>query len=198
MGSSAVQQAIALLQDRRTEAAQQAETLAREIAEIDGALRSLGVPRADVVSTDVLASTSGQVADPAAGSGAFVTTTVKSVRSAAQELLDSTPRALSMDEIVSALDGEMRGDRKPERFRAALRTALWTLRNDGLVVQAGFGRNISHKWATDAEGPAVTGPSVDTPNPAEGGDADGTGDHRDLDPNQGHRDHGRGASPLAG
>ncbi len=55
--------------------------------------------------------------------------------------------------------------------------------------------------STNAESPAVdaAGLSVVTiHDSSEGGDADGTGDHRDHDPSQGHRDHAGGAPAVGG
>jgi hypothetical protein len=81
---------------------------------------------------------------------------------------------------------------------SVLRTALRRAVQSGSAARRDSqGRGYEYATPTNAESPAATGLSVvpDHDSP-EGGEADGTGDHRDHDPHQGHRDHAGGAPSV--
>jgi len=193
MPSAAIKQAVALLRERRDEAAHELASLTGEIAEIDGALRSLGAADIAVTIPDSLARQSPrQTVSASARQAALVR---RSMRNFVRQYMEQTPRALSVNEIAEGLGAEVRGTRSDDRYRSAIRTALWNLRTEGAVEQAGNGLNIARKWLTDAEGPAATGPSDHATSSAGGG---GTSEatHQDHDPIPGWDDRHGGDSPV--
>jgi hypothetical protein len=176
MTSTAVQQAIALLRERRTEALTQIDSLRSEVSEIDGALISLGAAPASLVLAD---------AEPVNDSNlSRVAGRTSSVRGAVLGLLESAPRSFTIPEIADLIADSAQGERSPKQFRSTIRTALWTLRQDSLVVSGEGGQHRAAKWARDAEAPAGTGASDLTSTPTEGGE------DRDTE-----TDHHRGALP---
>lgn len=155
------------MRDRHGEATALRSALDAEIAEIEGALSALGARSllestpADAVSTGT--ATAGETPSRKRQAG-------KSTRGAVRELLDLGPRAFDNREVADTLD-HLRGDRSNDGWRAAIRTAMWTLRNDGHAALTDDGKTISVKWLKDTEGPAVTGPSDDAGTDTEGGEA---------------------------
>lgn len=190
MSSPAVQEAVSLLRSRRDQARREALALTREAEEITGALRSLGADD----GAPVVAPAEDTETRPAG----------KAVRPAVLELLESVPRSMTIDEIVGMLNGSVRAGRSNAQFRSTIRTALWTLKNDGLIVATHErGAHIASKWVPqDTEGPARdAGPSVPDPADQEGGSARGTDSVRVHDEGSSwpasHRVHDLGA-PVVG
>lgn len=191
MGSSAVDQAVTILRDRHQEAVKIRDELTAEIATISDALDRLGyaveTPRPDLAY---------------ASEGEWVTIEAKfSIRAAVQEKLDAAPAGLTNDDLVRVL-ATMQGSRDAGSFRAAIRTAVWQLRQNKVAITQD-GRHFSTKWRTNADGPAVTGPSDQEALVKEGGEANGQANHGDH-PLQGwndshHRDPALlGLNPRAG
>jgi hypothetical protein len=193
MTSAAVQQAVTLLRERRIQAKREIESLTNEVDEIEAALRSLGALEAS--------PTAARVADPAAAVPRTALSS-KTVRGAVLELLQSSPQALSVAQIVGALGPEMKQTRSDDQFRSTVRTALWTLRNDKWIDNPSRGLHRASKWATnDARDPAATGSLVagslvgSTPmNGAAGGESDAHPTPHDHQPARRDVDRNLGAS----
>lgn len=97
--------------------------------------------------------------------------------------------------IVDSL--KQQGNTSPEN---SVRSLLTKMVKDGVLINPSRGayQLADAEAVTDAESAAATALSVLPTRPLEGGEADGTGDHRDLDPHQGHRDHSGGAPAVVG
>ena len=160
MSSSTIDQAVDLLLLRRTEAMSERDTLTDEIDRITDALRTLGVDDTPTVYAYGLdpfhvaarVETRPSV-QPTSANG--------SVRSAVLALLNGEHRLLSTNDIVNELRA-YQGDREDAQFRSTIRTALWSLRNDGAVDRAGQNRYRATKWRTGGDTSNPEAPTAGT------------------------------------
>ena len=155
MISSAVQQAVQLLQSKLGELApktaairnqiksleQQLEALSKEEAEITQALTQLGAPTKPT-RTETFVRGVVEVLEAASDT--------LSVRAAVQRLLEGTPKAFDTQAIALAVAPVVQG-RPEERLRGAVRTALWQLRNKNIIVSREDGTHVAVKWIALAE-----------------------------------------------
>lgn len=93
------------------------------------------------------------------------------------------------------------GDDLPDPL-AVVKTSLRRMESDPRTeverMPEDHGRGYLYRIPSNAESAVPAALSVVPIRiPMEGGEADGTGDHRDHDPNQGHRDHAGGAPSVA-
>ena len=170
MTSTAVQEAVALLRQRYGEAEAERRKLTEEMADISAALRALG---AEDAAPD---SDSSVLADADAPPS-------KSVRASVLELLEAGPTVLTIKEIMNRVR-DVQGERDEAHFRSVIRTSLWTLRNEGLVVSPERGRHAAARWfPKNASDPADTGSDVGN------GPADGVGGENSHEASPASHDH---------
>lgn len=77
-----------------------------------------------------------------------------------------------LDGLVEQLKETHQGDREDEQFRGTIRTALWTLRKEGIIVAAkGKGNHIGVKWLPENASAPESGAEVAVPTSGAGGDS---------------------------
>lgn len=176
--SPIVQKAVDLLSTRYLE-------LKDELEEVGNALSALGYVNDDGVirRRDELPDVLTSITLDRTPLTAQAFATRPGVRTAVQGLLESEPRTLHLDAVVSRLR-PLYEDRAPDKFRANVRSALHQLKGSGAAVAAGRGLYRAAKWPTDAASPTETvGLADGLEQMPEGGEhTDGQGSHHD------HRD----------
>ncbi len=163
---------------------------AAERDRIDERIRALDVLIAQE-SKSLTASVAGLTSNPGFGSGGAVTPAALPLPAAVTEALTRHGGALGFPDLLAAVS-QIQGQGVNEK---SLRGTLPRMEREGKLVKPQRG---IYALPTNAESPAATGLSVVPDHaPPEGGEANGTGDHRDHDPHQGHRDHVGGAPSIA-
>lgn len=126
----------------------------------------------------------------------------RSVRAAVQDILDAQDVWYSTADLTAMIRKVMGDDRTADKIKSNVRSSLWSLRKQGLIVAKDHTYKAT-KWLTDtdaASGDSETA-SGSIPADKEGGgtngiDADRVRDHHSLG-TAGDRDHGIGA-PVVG
>ena len=160
--SPAIRQAGELLNNRRTELQRSVAEFGREIDEISAALRNLGVKDATAGAFAVTAT--AESGKPGA------TPSRRSVRTVVRDVLESDDSEFDNQEIVKAIQSTF-GDRDALKLRANVRSALFRLVEEGIVLKVDRGLHVAAKWRpTNAESPASTGLSDLSVLDPEGGE----------------------------
>ena len=154
--SGAVQQAVHLLQAQLAEITPRIATVETEVARLNGRLTELTNERAEI--QQALKKLGAPTAPGKVSAGAKfleiafeILTAVAdnaSIRQAVQTLLEQTPAALDQSSIADALAPRFQRGRSIEQFRSAIRTALWQLREQHIVIARPDGTQIATKWVT--------------------------------------------------
>jgi hypothetical protein len=157
MTYGAISQAIQILVDRRDDATIQIAELTQEVAQIDAALLALNGPSA-IQPLPPSAGIDPKVDEPTGKSGESGRV---SVRLVVQQIMESEDRTWLPVELVNRIMSDMlRGEVeiKVSNLGNAVRTALWGLRQDGVVCSDDEHRHRATKWVD----PQITNKSTDS------------------------------------